>query len=225
MPESGRVSDSGRLRFNRGIGGGVLLLAGAIALVLVSVRFSSDGSRLVAETLRGFGVVAALVAFFMFVLALLLRRQNRTAERLQSRDSVVATAFGGKSTTLRQELAANSGNFGTWRLPLYFCVAIECDRFSLWSDSSGQLACVGEVSWTDVDEVLPVPVRDGGRDFWGCRLNLRTRNDDRAVQARSLSILLRGGGPGGIFGLSEESTKKFVDIAESTRRQAQASAA
>lgn len=223
-PESDPTPDSGR-RYSRGLISGLTLVAGSTSLLFVVARTSDEGPALLIRSLQVLGIAAVLVGLAMVILALSLRSHVRLAAQISSRASVREVAFGGTSTTLRKELTAlaTSGFIdGSYRarFPLYFCVAIESDSLSLWVRKAGEPARVARFSWAEVDQLEAAPIRDGGRDFWGIRLALSSPIPSDENSTLNSSVLLRGGGPGGIFGVSQKEAQRFVALAQETKRVA-----
>lgn len=223
-PESDPTPNSGR-RYSRGLISGLTLVAGSTSLLFVVARTSDDGPALLIRSLQVLGIATALVGLALFILALSLRSHVRLAAQISSRASLREVAFGGTSTTLRKELKAlaTSGFIDSSyraRFPLYFCVAIESDSLSLWVREAGEPARIARFSWAEVDQLEVAPIRDGGRDFWGIRIALRSSTPSDENSTLNASVLLRGGGPGGIFGVSQKEAQRIVQIAEQARAEA-----
>ena len=222
-PESDPTPNSGR-RYSRALIRGLTLVAGSTSLLFVGARASDGETALLIRYLQVLGVAATLMGLAMVILALSLRSHVRLAAQISARASVKEVVFGGTSTTLRKELKALAasgfidGSYRT-RFPPYFCVAIESDSLSLWVRGAGEPARIARFSWAEVDQLEVAPVRDGGRDFWGIRLALRSSTPSDENSTLNASVLLRGGGPGGIFGVSQKEAQRIVQIAEQARAE------
>lgn len=224
MTQPGSSTSSSRRRYTRGLLSGLALVVGSTSLLFVVARYSEDGPALLVRALQVLGVSAALLGLALFALALSLRSHRRLSELLAARQDVRAVAYAGTSTTLRKELKdlTKSGYIDaayTSRFPLYFCAAVESNCLSLWVLESGEPARIAQFPWNEVEKIDLAPIRDGNRDFWGFRIEFRRSMPPTPNSAQSVSLLLRGGGPGGIFGVSQREAQEIVAIAQMSREK------